>query len=213
MRSFPLLLLILSLSSAFLHPVQSRPQASHHGHGHHAPHHGHSHHSQPHHGHTSAPAPTAGSLAGICAITDYPDLCRNYTTPFATGPNVDYISMLKIMVPDLKNKTQAVSDTVAHIVADPHTQHQVASNLAKCHDSISDGLGDLNDAMAALAAHNSGNLKEALNSFIIDISGCGDIFDEFPATNPVDGETHTLENLGAVFLAFVYKGYNIPFPL
>ncbi|KAG6726299.1 hypothetical protein I3843_02G062400 [Carya illinoinensis] len=119
------------------------------------------------------PFPLNPAIKKICEATDYPLLCLASTAPFLTG-KVDVISVLEVAV-----KACSLHAKLALSIASKVLKTKPGINSAAvsdCMEMYNDVLDNIESAVDALSARDTGTFNSMLSAILTDYGTCEDGF-------------------------------------
>ncbi|KAF9688169.1 hypothetical protein SADUNF_Sadunf02G0169200 [Salix dunnii] len=141
------------------------------------------------------------ALTKICDVTDYPAECLATVAPFLAG-ETNPISVLKIGIHVLQKSFEVATAVATKLINDLSTSAVVKDSLDTCVESFDSGVADLNDALAAISAHDIGRLSTLLSATITYSDTCEDAFAEQPhLESPLKEIDQHLDKLASINLA------------
>lgn len=124
------------------------------------------------------PLPAANPvIKKVCDATDHPSECMASIAPFHSGES-DPISILKMEMQALREGFKKATVKATQLNEDPAISNQVKECLDTCLETYDTGLFDLDDALEAIAAHDTPKLRAVLSVTISDIQTCEEAFIE-----------------------------------
>ncbi|XP_058077452.1 pectinesterase inhibitor-like [Magnolia sinica] len=139
----------------------------------------------------------------ICEHTKNPDVCISSISPYLPNiGDVDATTILGLQIKACTNYTNVAISAVEQMVKDPKTPPLMMGCLKVCRESYGNALNDLQSAVKAIEAHDSGTLNSMLSAVLTDIGTCEDAFTERPGLkSPMASQDNMLSKLASNCLA------------
>lgn len=116
--------------------------------------------------------PLNPAIKKICEATDYPLVCLASTAPFLTG-KVDVISVLEVAVKACSLHAKKALSIASKVVK---TEPGISAAVSDCMDMYNDVLDNIESAVDALSARDTGTFNSMLSAVLTDFGTCEDGF-------------------------------------
>ncbi|XP_040999840.1 pectinesterase inhibitor 10-like [Juglans microcarpa x Juglans regia] len=117
-------------------------------------------------------SPLNPAIKKICEATDYPLVCLASTAPFLTG-KVDVISVLEVAVKACSLHAKIALSIASKVLK---TEQSISASVSDCMDMYDDVLDNIESAVDALSARDTGTFNAMLSAVLTDYGTCEDGF-------------------------------------
>ncbi|OMO64000.1 Pectinesterase inhibitor [Corchorus capsularis] len=135
-------------------------------------------------------------LQKICGDTDHPIECVTTTAPFLQeNMLIEPVSILKIAVEAMGNKTKEALATANRLLLDPAVDETMVSCLETCIESYNAVLDVNRKVVDAITVHDLYVMNMELSANVENVHTCSDAFEEADIESPIKEFDSLLEKM------------------